>query len=37
MARLPLSVLAYEFAAAAVFALLLDGLKIPVFTRLKIS
>jgi len=37
MARLPLSVLAYEFAAAAVFALLLDGVKIPVFARLKIS
>jgi len=37
MARLPLSVLAYEFAAAAVFALLLDGVKIPVFARLGIS
>ena len=37
MARLPLSVLAYEFAATAVFALLLDGAKIPVFARLKIS
>ena len=37
MARLPLSVLAYEFAAAAIFALLLDGVKIPVFARLKIS
>ncbi len=37
MARLPLSVLAYEFAATAVFALLLDGVKIPVFARLKIS
>jgi H+-transporting ATPase len=37
MARLPLSVLAYEFAATAVFALLLDGVKIPVFARLRIS
>jgi H+-transporting ATPase len=37
MARLPLSVLAYEFAAAAIFALVLDGVKIPVFARLKIS
>jgi H+-transporting ATPase len=37
MARLPLSILACEFAAAAVFALLLDGVKIPVFARLKIS
>jgi H+-transporting ATPase len=37
MARLPLSVLTYEFAATAVFALLLDGAKIPVFARLKIS
>jgi H+-transporting ATPase len=37
MARLPLSILAYEFAAAGVFAFLLDGVKIPVFARLNIS
>ncbi len=37
MAPLPISVLASEFAAAFVFWLILDGLKIPVFARLKIS
>jgi H+-transporting ATPase len=36
MAPLPLSVVAGEFAAAVVFGLLLDGVKIPVFARLKI-
>jgi H+-transporting ATPase len=37
MAPLPVSVLASEFAAAIVFGLILDGVKIPVFARLKIS
>ena len=37
MAPLPLSVLAGEFAAAIAFGLVLDGVKIPVFDRLKIS
>jgi H+-transporting ATPase len=37
MAPLPLSVIASEFAAAIVFGLILDGVKIPVFTRLSIS
>jgi H+-transporting ATPase len=37
MAPLPLSVLAVEFAAAIVFGLVLDGVKIPVFARLGIS
>jgi H+-transporting ATPase len=37
MTPLPISVVACEFAAAIVFWLLLDGLKIPVFARLKIS
>jgi H+-transporting ATPase len=37
MAPLPVSVVASEFAAAIVFGLLLDGVKIPVFARLKIS
>ena len=37
MAPLPLSVLACEFAAAIVFGLILDAVKIPVFARLKIS
>ena len=37
MAPLPLSVLAGEFAAAVAFGLVLDGVKIPVFARLKIS
>jgi H+-transporting ATPase len=37
MAPLPISVLACEFAAAVVFGLILDGLKIPIFARLKIA
>jgi len=37
MTPLPLSVLAGEFAAALLFGLVLDGVKIPVFARLKIS
>jgi hypothetical protein len=36
-APLPLSVLAAEFAAAIAFSFILDGLRIPVFARLKIS
>ncbi len=37
MAPLPVSVLVCEFAAAIVFGLILDGVKIPVFARLGIS
>jgi H+-transporting ATPase len=37
MAPLPVFVVAGEFAAAVVFGLILDGVKIPVFTRLGIS
>ena len=37
MAPLPFAVVAGEFAAALGFALLLDGVKIPVFARLRIS
>jgi H+-transporting ATPase len=37
MAHLPLSVIACEFAAALVFGLVLDAIKIPVFARLGIS
>jgi H+-transporting ATPase len=37
MAPLPLSVLACEFAAALVFGLVLDAVKIPVFARLQLS
>ncbi len=37
MAPLPISVIACEFAAAIVFGLILDGLKIPIFARLKIA
>ncbi|MGB8060278.1 MAG: HAD-IC family P-type ATPase [Candidatus Sulfotelmatobacter sp.] len=37
MAPLPIPVLACEFAAAIVFGLILDGVKIPVFARLGIS
>ncbi|HWB31859.1 MAG TPA: HAD-IC family P-type ATPase [Acidobacteriaceae bacterium] len=37
MAPLPISVIACEFAAAIVFGFILDGLKIPIFARLKIS
>jgi H+-transporting ATPase len=37
MAPLPWPVVAGEFAAAVAFALFLDGLKIPIFARLKIS
>jgi len=37
MAPLPLSVIAYEFAGALVFGLVLDSIKIPVFARLGIS
>jgi H+-transporting ATPase len=37
MAPLPPAIVAYEFAAAVAFGLLLDVVKIPVFTRLRIS
>jgi len=37
MAPLPVSVVAGEFAAAVVFGLILDGVKIPIFACLKIS
>jgi H+-transporting ATPase len=37
MAPLPVSVLLCEFAAAIVFGLILDGVKIPVFARLGVS
>lgn len=37
MAPLSLAVIACEFAAAAVFGLILDAVKIPVFARLNIS
>jgi hypothetical protein len=37
MAPLSLTVIACEFAAAAVFGLILDAVKIPVFARLNIS
>jgi H+-transporting ATPase len=37
MAPLPVPVVAGEFAAALGFALLVDGVKIPVFARLRIS
>jgi H+-transporting ATPase len=37
MAPLPVFVVAGEFAAAVVFGLILDGVKIPVFARLGIS
>jgi H+-transporting ATPase len=37
MAPLPFPVVAGEFAAALVFALFLDAVKIPVFARLQIS
>jgi H+-transporting ATPase len=37
MAPLPLTVVGCELAAAIVFGLILDGLKIPVFARLEIS
>jgi len=37
MAPLSLSTLACEFAAALVFGLILDGVKIPVFARLGIA
>jgi H+-transporting ATPase len=37
MAPLPLSIIAYEFAAAIAFGLILDVVKIPVFARLSIS
>jgi H+-transporting ATPase len=37
MAPLPLSVLACEFAAALVFGLVLDAVKIPVFARLQLA
>jgi H+-transporting ATPase len=36
MAPLPVTVVAGEFAAAIIFWLILDGVKIPVFARLKI-
>jgi H+-transporting ATPase len=37
MAPLPISVLVCEFAAALAFWLILDGLKIPIFARLRIA
>ena len=37
MAPLTLSIIASEFAAAIVFGLLMDVVKIPLFTRLNIS
>jgi H+-transporting ATPase len=37
MAPLPLSILACEFAAAVVFGVILDGIKIPIFARLGIA
>jgi hypothetical protein len=37
MVPLPLYVVAGEFVAAVIFGLILDAIKIPVFTRLKIS
>jgi H+-transporting ATPase len=37
MAPLPISIVAYEFAAAIAFAVVLDLAKIPVFTRLHIA
>jgi H+-transporting ATPase len=37
MAPLPISIVAYEFAAAIVFAVVLDVVKIPVFARLHIA
>ncbi len=37
MARLPVSVMTYELLAAIIFGLILNGLKIPIFARLKIA
>jgi H+-transporting ATPase len=37
MAPLPFSIVACEFAVALVFAVILNGVKIPVFARLSIS
>ena len=37
MVPLPLSILACESAAAVAFVVILDGIKIPVFTRLGIA
>jgi H+-transporting ATPase len=37
MAPLPATVIAYEFAAAIAFGVILDVVKIPVFARLRIS
>jgi H+-transporting ATPase len=37
MAALPISLIACEFAAAVVFGAVLDVVKIPVFTRLRIA
>jgi H+-transporting ATPase len=37
MTSLPLSAVACEFGVALVFGLILNGVKIPVFARLKIS
>jgi H+-transporting ATPase len=36
MAPLPVAVVAGEFAAAVAFGMVLDGVKIPVFARLRI-
>jgi len=37
MAPLPLSVVGGEFAAAIVFGLILTGVKVPVFARLRVT
>jgi H+-transporting ATPase len=37
MAPLPIAIIAYEFAAAIVFGVILDVLKIPLFARLQIA
>jgi H+-transporting ATPase len=37
MAPLPVAVIASEFAAAIVFGVIIDLVKIPVFARLRIS
>jgi H+-transporting ATPase len=37
MAPLPLSLVACEFAAAIIFGLVLDLIKIPIFARLRIA
>jgi hypothetical protein len=37
MAPLPMAIIAAEFAAAIVFGVVIDLVKIPVFARLQIS